>query len=301
MKFCLITNPGSGSADALDALRPLLDGADTEECPSEGPEHTPDLAEAAARQGRFDAVVACGGDGTINEVVNGLMRVPAAQRPALGVLPLGTGNDLARTLGLPADHAEAVAVLRQGRTAPLDVFHLQAPDADRFGVNVAAGGFSGAVGEALTEDLKKRWGPLAYLIGAMKALPELTPFRTTLTLDDAPPRVMDMFNLFVANGRYVAGGKLVDPDAELGDGLLDVVVVKAGTGAEMAALAARFVAGQHHGSPMMEGYRARRVRVESEPGMLFNVDGELVTQEPILFELHPAALRVIVPEAVRGE
>jgi diacylglycerol kinase (ATP) len=295
MRLCLITNPGSGSAEALDALRPLLAQAGAEEWPSTGPSDTPTLAEGAARTGRFDAVVACGGDGTINEVVNGLMAAPAAARPALGILPLGTGNDLARTLALPPDHRDALAVLLQGRTAPLDVFHLKAPDADRYGVNVAAGGFSGAVGEALSEDLKKRWGPLAYLIGAMKALPELTPFRTTITLDDAPPRMLDSFNVFVANGRYVAGGKLVDPDAEVGDGLLDVVVVKAGTAADMAALAARFVAGQHHGSPMMEGYRARTVRVESEPGMLFNVDGELVTQEPITFTLHPAALRVVVP------
>lgn len=300
MKLCLITNSGSGSAEAIEALRPRIEAAQAEEWPSDHPGHTSDLAEEAGRSGRFDAVVACGGDGTINEVVNGLMRLAEGQRPALGVLPLGTGNDLARTLCLPTDHGAAFDVLTHGYTIALDVFHLRASDADRYGVNVAAGGFSGAVGEALTEDLKKRWGPLAYLIGAVQALPELTPFHTTIQMDDAPPFTLDTFNVFVCNGRYVAGGKLADPDAEVYDGQLDVVVVRAGTGAEMAALAAQFMAGQHHESLMLDQYRARTVELRSEPGMLFNVDGELVTQEPIRFELHPAALRVLVPDPAAG-
>ncbi len=297
MTLCLITNAGSGSSGAIEALRPQIEAAGAEEWPSDSPEHSIDLAEKAARSGRFDAVVACGGDGTINEVVNGLMRVPEEQRPTLGILPLGTGNDLVRTLCLPADHAAAFAVLTRGYTIALDVFHLQASDCTRYGVNVAAGGFSGAVGEALTEDLKKRWGPLAYLIGAMQALPALTPFHTTLQMDEGAPFDLDVFNLFVCNGRYVAGGKLVDPDAEVYDGLLDVVVVRTGTGAEMTALAAQFMAGTHHESLMLDQYRARRLTLRSEPGLLFNVDGELVTQQPeVRFDLHPGALRVIVPD-----
>ena len=146
----------------------------------------------------------------------------------------------------------------------------------------------------MSSELKARWGPLAYLVGTVKALPALEPFATVIEADGVVYDRRDLFNVFVANGRYVAGGKLVTADADPSDGWLDLVLVHVGTAADLAALTARFVAGQHHDSPLVETLRARRVRIESTPGMLFNVDGELITQEPITFELHPAALRAVV-------
>lgn len=297
MRISLVTNPGSGTSQQTDGLRDVIDQLGAVVCETPGPGTGADVAESSARSG-FDAVVACGGDGTINEVVNGLMRVPEGERPVFGVVPMGTGNDLARTLGLPPDPRDALALVsaalhEPARLRPLDVFHLDASDASRYGVNVAAGGFSGAVGEAMSSELKARWGPLAYLIGTVKALPTLTPFETHLELDGVALDRCDLFNVFVANGRFVAGGKLVTSDADPSDGLLDVVLVHAGTAAEIAALTARFVAGQHHQSPLVETFRARTVRVEATPGLLFNVDGELVTQEPISFTMHPGALRAV--------
>lgn len=297
MRICLITNPGSGTSAQMDGLRDVIAQVGADVCETPGPGMGAGVAEASARSG-YDAVVACGGDGTINEVVNGLMRMPEAARPVFGIVPMGTGNDLARTLGLPPDPRDALALViaavnDASRIRPLDVFHLDAPDASRYGVNVAAGGFSGAVGEAMSSELKARWGPLAYLIGTVKALPALTPFETHIELDGVPLDRSDLFNVFVANGRFVAGGKLVTADADPSDGLLDVVLVHAGTSAELAALTARFVAGQHHDSPLVETHRARTVRVSATPEMLFNVDGELVTQEPISLTTHPGALRAV--------
>ncbi len=298
MRICLVTNPGAGSAGQMEQLRGVLDQVGAEVCETPGPGTGADVAEASARSGA-DAVVACGGDGTINEVINGLMRFGEADRPVFGVVPMGTGNDLARTLNLPRDPRDALALVVSAlhdpsRLRPLDVFHLTAPNVSRFGVNVAAGGFSGAVGEAMSSELKARWGPLAYLVGTVKALPALEPFATVIEADGVVYDRRDLFNVFVANGRYVAGGKLVTADADVSDGWLDLVLVHVGTTAELAAMTARFVAGQHHESPLVETLRARHVRIDSTPGMLFNVDGELVTQEPITFDLHPAALRVVV-------
>ena len=297
MRICLVTNPGAGSSGQMERLIDVLGQVDAEVCETPGPGTGAEVAEASARSGA-DAVVACGGDGTINEVVNGLMRLEKADRPVFGVVPMGTGNDLARTLNLPRDPRDALALVAAAlddpaRLCPLDVFHLDAPTTSRYGVNVAAGGFSGAVGEAMSSELKARWGPLAYLIGTVKALPTLTPFETHLELDGVALDRCDLFNVFVANGRYVAGGKLVTDAADPSDGFLDVVLVHAGTAAEIAALTARFVAGQHHQSPLVETFRARTVRVEARPGLLFNVDGELVTQEPISFTMHPGALRAV--------
>lgn len=298
MRLGLVANPGSGTSGQMDVLRPLLADLGARLYETTGPDTGDDAALAAARDG-VEAVVACGGDGTINEVVNGLMRLPERRRPAFGVVPMGTGNDLARTLGLPLDPRDALATVvasldDPARLRPLDVFRFTTDGVDRWGVNMAAGGFSGAVGEAMSGEMKARWGPLAYLVGAVRALPALTPFAARLTLDGDRHVDGSVFNVFIANGRYVAGGKLVTAAADPFDGQLDIVVVRAGSAAELTALAARFVAGQHHDSPLVDVYCAREIRIESTPGMLFNVDGELLTDAACTVTLDPGALRCVV-------
>ncbi len=287
MKPCCIVNPNSGSYERFKLIRPHFEetGGTCWETAEEG--NGRKLAARAAREG-FDPVVAVGGDGTVNEVVNGLMEVQ--QRPTLGILPFGTGNDLARSLVLPTDPEEALELLFSPRRVPLDVFTVEQGSTKRYGVNVAAGGFSGTVGEVLTQDFKKQWGPLAYLLGAVKVLPDLEPYETFLQLDGEETQV-EAYNLFVANGRTVAGGKSVAPSAFLDDGLLDVVVIRAGTALDMAALTARFAAGEHMRSPLIDHYRVSSVSIRSTPGLHFNVDGELLGEEPITFRIVPHALQ----------
>ena len=298
MRLGLVANPGSGTSEQMDLLRPLLADLDATLYETTGPNTGAATAQAAARDG-VTAVVACGGDGTINEVVNGLMALPKDDRPVFGVVPMGTGNDLARTLGLPLDPRDALATVvgalaDPARLRPLDVFRFTAHDTKRWGVNMAAGGFSGTVGEAMSGEMKARWGPLAYLAGAVRALPALTPFAARLVLDGERVVEGDVYNVFVANGQYVAGGKLVSDVADPFDGCLDVVVVRAGSAAELAALAARFVAGQHHDSPLVETYCAQEICIDSTPGMLFNIDGELLTDAACAIALEPGALRCVV-------
>jgi diacylglycerol kinase (ATP) len=293
MRALVLVNPSAGSSDAAPRLLAAAKGLDEIEFRDlDAPGAARRLAAGASAEG-FDRVVAAGGDGTVHEVVLGLME--GAPGASLGVIPLGTGNDLARSLGIPLDPLAALDVIRKGGDAAIDLVRVEAPGARSWCVNVAAGGFSGQVDEVLTEELKAAWGPLAYLRGAITVLPDLTGYATTIAYDDGAFEAVEALNVIVANGRTCAGGLQVAPCAELADGLLDVVVVRHGSLLDLASVGAALLRGEYLGHPAVGHRRARRVRVTSRPGMWFNVDGELLTKEPVDFAVVPGALRVVVP------
>lgn len=295
----VLYNSEAGSApDAdVDVLR-TLPGVDLVAC--ESPDDTITAAAEATHAGH-DLVVAAGGDGTVHLVANGLMEAgtDARTRPALGVFPLGTGNDLARTLGMNLDASpiEAMDTLRRADLRPLDLIRVTHPGCEgktNFAVNVCAGGFSGEVDEVLTSDLKSTWGPLAYLLGAAQVIPELEGYETRIAWDGGPEEAVDAFNVVVANGRTAGGGTPVAPRASIEDGRLDVVVIRAGDGLDIARLAARALAGDYLEDDHVVFNRVSRLTVTARPGMWFNVDGELRTKDPVTFEVVPGALRVAV-------
>ena len=258
-----------------------------------------EAAETAARAGA-DVVVAAGGDGTVHAVANGLMRVGSsgADRPAFGVLPMGTGNDFARTLAMPLDllTANQLDLLASGERRTLDLIHVGCTsEGECYAVNACSGGFTGQIDEEMTPELKATWGPLAYTIGTLKALPEMEHYRTTVAWDDEEPEDVRAFNVLVANGRTIGGGTPVAPHANPEDGLLDVVVVREGGALDIARLTAKaYATADYTEDDKIIHRRVRRVTVASEPGMLFNVDGEAHTREPVTFEVVPGALRVVV-------
>ena len=249
------------------------------------------LARTAVRKG-CEMIVAAGGDGTLNEVVNGIGESGARVR--LGLIPLGTGNDFARTLGLPTDLDQAIGVIAAGHTRAIDLVRVTS-DRVRYFVNVSAGGFSGLVDEKLTRKMKKTWGPLAYLRCAVAALPELRAYRTKVALGQRKGFCLSLYNVVIANGRYVGGGTLIAPEASIDDGLLDIILIQERSAAELALLAAQVALGNHLSSDAIVFRRAAKVTVNSKPGMWFNVDGELVGNEPARFEVLPRALQFVVP------
>jgi diacylglycerol kinase (ATP) len=243
-----------------------------------------------ARASKARTIIVAGGDGTLNEVVNGLGT--RAKNIRLGVVPLGTGNDFARTLGLPPSIQDNIEIVRSGKTKRIDLVRVKSKRT-RYFVNVSAGGFSGLVGEKITPQIKRTWGPLAYIRGAAAALPNLHAYKTDIVLDDDERLSVELYNVVVANGRYVAGGLPIAPTANPMDGKFEVVLIPKLGAPEMALLAAQIVLGKHLSSNATIFRQAQKIAVRSRPGMCFNVDGEFVGNVPAVFQIMPGALNFI--------
>lgn len=311
----VVLNPHAGGCrDEAACREELARLRDAEIRATEGPGHARTLARDAVEAG-FDRVVAAGGDGTVHEVVNGLAADLGSV--ALGVAPLGTADDFARSLDLPDDLPSAVDVLLRDARRPLDVMEMSGPpdgpasaaderegdeearggtdgpEALRHGVNVLVGGFGGEVGEDLDEEAKRHRGSLAYLGSALRELPRLPSFRASLEVDG---RAVDreLVNLVVANGRFTGGHIPVAPDARLDDGQLQIVLLAAAGLGELARAATRIVAGQRvEGGPVTR-LVAREVVVRSEPPMRFRCDGEAAGSTPLRVRVLHRALPVVV-------
>lgn len=295
---CFIVNKAAGSVREPEGLtRKLRDRFPDAKClfPRK-PGEAISLARKARRDG-CQQLIAAGGDGTLNEVINGLDGDFAGLR--VGLLPLGTGNDFARSIGVPRALDDALDVLARNRAARIDVVRVT-NDRRRYMMNVSAGGFSAKVDEKLTEDVKERWGPLAYARSFVAALPELKDYRTDITLDDAELLDTPAHNVIVANGRYVAGGVPIAPRARLDDGLLDIIVLPLASLPKLALLAPATLLGKHLDNDQLIFRRARKVRVSSDPAMHFNTDGELIGHGPVTFEVLPRAIEFIVGDPEPG-
>jgi diacylglycerol kinase (ATP) len=292
-KTCIILNPSAGKARDLDDIVARLARLPNAEIrPTTKPGSAARFARTALRNGR-ELIVAAGGDGTLNEVVNGIGENSGDVR--VGLIPLGTGNDFGRSIGVPPDVDTAIDLIRAGDTRAVDLVRVTS-DEVRYFVNVSAGGFSGLVDEKLTPEMKKTWGPLAYLRSAAAALPELRAYRTTLAFDNDESLMLELYNVVVANGRYVAGGMLIAPEAAVDDGLLDVILIPKRPATELALVVAQIALGAHLSSEAIVYRRTAKLTVNSKPGMWFNVDGELVGNEPARFEIAPRALSFIAPK-----
>jgi diacylglycerol kinase (ATP) len=293
--YAVILNPSSGTMGELDEvtamIRELLPGAEIMVGSESGD------AERAAREARergVQVLIAAGGDGTLNEVLNGALAT--AEPVTLGLLPLGTGNDFARALGLPTDLREALEVVRTGKRRAWDGGRVTTGKQQRFMINVSAGGFAGVVNDKLTPELKATWGPLAYFRGMIEALGEMEPYSALVTLDDGAAETLSVLNIVVANATHVAKGIPIAPAADPSDGLLDLVAIRAVPLAKLALLAPRVLAAAHLDHEDVLHLRARHMKITSTPPMTFNTDGEVLGESPVTFEVVPGAISFLVPE-----
>ena len=293
LKARAICNPASsgGGYEPTDLHREL-EGYDLEwiitQCPGDATE--------AAREWCEGLLMVVGGDGTISEVVNGLGKAGFPAGVTLAILPAGTGNDLAATLAIPEDPAEAVAVLRQNRVRTLDAVRvLSEGRGEQFFVNVATGGMGAEVSGAADAEMKKKWGKLTYLRASLEVAREYEAKEVTLTLD-GDERKLRAVSLAIGNCRYAGSGWLAAPRANPEDGLLDLVVIEDVGVLEVLKLAPTVLADSDYLDKQGVFYaRAKEIRVEATPGSLeFTVDGEVIGDEPAVFEVIPQALKVVV-------
>jgi YegS/Rv2252/BmrU family lipid kinase len=271
--------------------------------------HAREIAEREARAGR-KFLIACGGDGTVSEVANGILA--SGQDAELGLMPSGTGGDFRRTLRVPRRDADAARALRAGRTVRIDAGRVgfQNPEGgrdSRFFVNVASCGMGGEVIRRVKRGRGGDWlpaglaqflgGRAAFAAAAVGASLSYERPRIVVSLDGGTERCVAITNFCVANARYFGGGMKVAPAAKLTDGRFDVVAVgDLGTPAVLAN-SYKLYLGMHLGMREVGHALASRVAVRAAgaEAILLEVDGELVGTLPASFEMLPRALRVRVP------
>lgn len=288
----LIYNPSSGKEGMRLALPEVLDileqgGLETSCSMTHGAEDARKAA-AAATQAGFDVVIAAGGDGTIHEVINGI--APFKKRPTLGIIPAGTTNDLARALSLPReDLLAATQVIARGRKRPMDI----AQAGERYFVNIAGCGKLTEITYDVPAKMKTILGPLAYYMKGIEKIPQLTMTDLEVEAPDFMYSGKAMLCL-IANSNSVGGFEKLVPKAKLDDGLLDVVIIKQTTMADLMKLATQVIRGGHIANDRVIYFQTNRVTVRSNDKVELNLDGEYGGTLPRTFHALHRHIQVIV-------
>jgi diacylglycerol kinase (ATP) len=275
-----------GEAAHSDALAQLsshgfevIDGS-----PRDGESINERIRELAAG---VEVIVIGGGDGTLNSAAVALMK---SHKP-LAILPLGTANDLARTLNLPSDIAGVCQLIADGKTRRIDVGRVN----DQHFFNVASVGLSVSLTDGMSKERKARFGVFAYLIASVEAVWRWRPFRADITVDGVTHHTKTV-QVTIGNGVHYGGGLTVAADAAIDDQRLDVLSLEVRGWWELIPLLPALLNGTLAGSPRVKVYRGKRVELRTHKPKRVNTDGELTTQTPARFEVLPRAVEVFAPE-----
>lgn len=273
-------------ARAWARAKPVLEAAGWEiaESFSLRPGHAVDLAAVSDA----DVTLAVGGDGTAHEVANGLLR--RSQRPVMGVLPVGTGNDFARALGLPRDPAAAARMLLTARPKRIDVGVVN----DRYFLTVAGAGFDGEVVEQVNAWPKVLGGTAMYVLGILKMLITYRPVEVQIVTDGLRDRER-LFLIAVGNTAWSAGGMWSVPPARPDDGILHAVIAGPLSRIEMLAVLPGIYSGRHLLHPKVRQAQGREITVTSSTPLRVQADGEALGTLPATFRVCPDALEVLIP------
>jgi diacylglycerol kinase (ATP) len=289
----VICNPSSGGGSCEpDEVREALADFDIEWIDTKG---AGDALEAAEGWGG-GLLIVVGGDGTVNEVINGLGRAGFPRDVTLAVLPMGTGNDLAATLAIPDELEGAQETIRKNRVRTFDVARVSSEGVgERFFINVSTGGFGAETSSLADEEMKSRWGKLAYFRASLEKARDFDVREVKVVLD-GDEHMLRAVNVAVGNCRYAGGGWLAAPRANPEDGLLDLVVIEdVGLKEALELAPAALARSDYLDREGVFSARARKIRVETWPGELeFTADGELIGDEPADFEVIPQTQKVVV-------
>ncbi|MDQ3430247.1 MAG: lipid kinase [Actinomycetota bacterium] len=295
-RAALIVNTRSRSGEqvffrALDRLQELhvpLGATYAIRDPARLPETVREVLEDGSR---YETLILGGGDGTVSSVVDFL----AHHDVTLGLLPLGTANDFARTLGIPSDVDEACEAIANGKVVDVDLGLA----GNNYYVNVASVGLGVGATQALTPWAKKNIGALAYPVAAIKAFMTHEPFSARLVFPDGDHEPVEherLLQVAVGNGRFYGGGMVVAPGSGIDDKSLDVYAIRLGRHRDLFGAARYLKSGDFIRNESVSQYRTTRVRLETDPPLSVNIDGELVAQTPQDFSVAENALKVLVPQ-----
>ncbi len=263
---------------------------------TEAPGHATELAREAAQKG-YEQIVSVGGDGTINEVVNGLYASGNIKDVLMGIISTGTGGDYARTIGLRRPYQETCRCFVNPRKLTVDLgvtqYMSEGQTVQRLFVNFAGMGFDAEIVRRTTQQFKSLGSVASYLLGLFTTLVSYKNRAVSLVIDGEVVN-RDVCTVIMNNGKYGGGGMLTAPDADLTDGYLDVLIIGNLSKPDLLRSLPSIYKGTHLAHPKVELRKAREIEVRTEESLLLQADGELLGQVPARFSILPQALNVIV-------
>ncbi len=264
---------------------------------TQGVGHATQLARDAVVQG-YELVIAVGGDGTVNEVVNGLVDEEGKGRTTLGIISMGTGGDAVRSLGIPGNYTQSCRLFSNFKEVTIDLGAVEYGRGDervrRLFINTAGLGFDAAVVERFRRSsLRRIKGTMPYVICLLRTLGGYGNKGVSVEIDGVGEE-RRIFSIIVNNGRYFAGGMKIAPDADLCDGLLDVIIIGDVGKLEVLRTFPKVYRGTHITHPKLALYRGKSIRVDSVERLLVQADGELLGETPASFWVLPSALSVAI-------
>lgn len=299
MHHLFIVNPVAGKGRALGII-PTIEARfdDSEEtyevAVTKAPGHAKEIAEEAASKYGMVRLYAVGGDGTLNEVVNGI--ACSGSGTGLGIIPCGSGNDAARSLYTVLDPEELIRILPSSGSVPVDLGKLN----DNYFINIASIGFDADV--VLNRNYFKRFplvsGPTSYVLGVLATLIKCRKYRLRITLDDMEPMEKELLLSIFANGSFYGGGMKAAPSAKMDDGILNFYLVDSCSRFTILKFFPLFRKGQHETMDIVSHYQGTRAMVESDSPFPVNIDGEVHMETRVSVELLNRRINVIIPQAV---
>lgn len=287
MKLLFIVNPVAGKGLAIRSITRIKDycADNLHECEIIQTKYSGHGTEIAKKShnAAYDAIIAVGGDGTVREVASALI----GSTTPLGILPLGTGNDLARTFNLPHDLNQAMSVIVKNSPVAVDVGCSE----NFFFLNVASVGLDAEIVKFIAKI--KRFLPrkAAYYISAMIKFATYRAKSVVLEIDNQVVKSKVLF-IAVANGTFYGGGMKVNPKGSINDGYLDVILVRPVPRYKIPFLMAQFFKGEHLNLPYVTQYRCKSIKISSTESLLVNGDGDIIATTPVDFSVQSNLIHV---------
>ena len=245
-----------------------------------------------------DLIISVGGDGTQNEVANGILSFEPAAETTMAIIPRGTGSDLRKTLKVPVDLEKAARLIASDRKKKIDVGRAAFLSAEgdrksRYFLNIMSAGLGGMVDAEVNNRPKWMGGKLSFFMGTLRAIYKYQNIFVKISLDDGPFEEMVANNIVISNGQYFGGGMWVAPNASMTDGLFDVIIFGDMSKKDMVFQGTSIYKGKHLELPMVSERRARKIVIETSDNALIDFDGEQPGRAPLTAEALPSRLNII--------